>query len=359
MLRRGAQGPGHQGQGPHRCRWCAQTGSGRHQGTQSYGRQVGIDFSATGRRTKRSSRSRAWPWPMAGRPFLPASIWCSRLVHGWADRAQRLGKSTLLHLLAGEEQPLGRDRDPGTESGRCHFRPEARTARQGSDPAPCLHPDSDSVIYRGQPCMWSPGPSASPCARNSSICPWGCSPAGAGPGAYRPAHAARCRRVLLDEPTNDLDIPTLEMLEKSARFPGAVVLVPDRSCSIGCPPRSWGWTAGGPRSMRLCPVGGGFLDRERPAPGSQGPGTQTGPGTRRDVQKKLTFKEQREWGRDGGRHRGGRGEPCRCQIALEDPAVASDGAELARRLAASQGPRPSWNPLCPLGRARSQTRSCP
>ena len=48
---------------------------------------------------------------------------------------------------------------------------------------------------------------------------------------------------LLDEPTNDLDIPTLEILEESLiDFPSSLVLVTHATCSTASPASCSDWT---------------------------------------------------------------------------------------------------------------------
>ena len=64
--------------------------------------------------------------------------------------------------------------------------------------------------------------------------------------------------LILDEPTNDLDIPTLEVLEDSLlEFPGHSCSSPmTAGCWIASRPYSWRWMALARGLVRrLCPVG--------------------------------------------------------------------------------------------------------
>ena len=56
--------------------------------------------------------------------------------------------------------------------------------------------------------------------------------------------------LILDEPTNDLDIPSLEVLEESlADFPARWCWSrTTASCSTASRPTSWRWTAGAART---------------------------------------------------------------------------------------------------------------
>jgi ATP-binding cassette subfamily F protein uup len=137
--------------------------------------------------------------------------------------------------------------------------------------------------------------------------------------------------LVLDEPTNDLDIPTLEVLEESlCEFPGAVVLVThDRflfervTTTVvaldghgGAVPfadyAQWEATrrdetvvAARPRPRRTAP--------EVPPRG------------------RLTWAEQREWEGIEAAILAAEASAARCEEAAHDPAIATDAPELARR----------------------------
>ena len=74
--------------------------------------------------------------------------------------------------------------------------------------------------------------------------------------------------IVLDEPTNDLDIPSLEILEEQLdQFPGAVVLGHPRPLPAGAP-RDLGHRPAarrrGPRLRRLQPATSAIQQRENP-----------------------------------------------------------------------------------------------
>ena len=143
--------------------------------------------------------------------------------------------------------------------------------------------------------------------------------------------------LVLDEPTNDLDIPTLEVLEESLlEFPGAVVLVThdrflfDRVSTV---------------VLALDGTGGAevFADyqqwedaqrRRTAAPAKLGarPSTKSAP----TGIKRLSYSEQREWAQMEAAILAAEAALEACRAATEDPAVAADAAALHQRYDALQ-----------------------
>lgn len=140
--------------------------------------------------------------------------------------------------------------------------------------------------------------------------------------------------LILDEPTNDLDIPTLDVLEDSLmEFPGALILVThdrwllDRVCTLllaldGAGHAEWfadyaQWEAAQERNQN---------GRQRSAVKT---GTasrpDSGPGTKR---KALTYREQQEWEQMEYKILQAEDAVAACQSAMTDPAIASDAAAL-------------------------------
>ncbi len=140
--------------------------------------------------------------------------------------------------------------------------------------------------------------------------------------------------LILDEPTNDLDIPALEVLEDSlAEFPGGLVLVThdrfmlDRVSTVIVALDGQGgaetfadyaqWEAARAararqgRPPRDAPDRGAARERARP--------------------RRLPYREQREW--DGMEHAILEAENAAeaCRLAAEDPAIAADAAALQAR----------------------------
>jgi ATP-binding cassette subfamily F protein uup len=145
--------------------------------------------------------------------------------------------------------------------------------------------------------------------------------------------------LMLDEPTNDLDIPTLDVLEENLlEFPGALILVThDR------------WLLDRVSTMMLALDGTGnaewFADfaqweaaQERGASGSSGPvptraASNNGPKPKQ-ARKGLSHSEQKEWDKIEGLIVKAEAAVTTCQTATEDPAVTSDATALQARYTA-------------------------
>jgi ATP-binding cassette subfamily F protein uup len=147
--------------------------------------------------------------------------------------------------------------------------------------------------------------------------------------------------LVLDEPTNDLDIETLELLEESLlEFPGALVLVThdryllDRvSTTILALDGVGGavsyadygqWEAG-----RLAELEAAARRSGRTRPSREDEPAQQAASPRR----KRGYLAQREWDEMEGRILAAEERLSACRRAAEDPAVASDHVALAARLA--------------------------
>ncbi|MBM3266740.1 MAG: ABC-F family ATP-binding cassette domain-containing protein [Candidatus Sericytochromatia bacterium] len=148
--------------------------------------------------------------------------------------------------------------------------------------------------------------------------------------------------LILDEPTNDLDIPTLAVLEEALlEFKGALVLVThdrfllDRVSTLvlaldddRATPRYFAdyqqWLA----ARQLAPA----KPRTKPP---------AAPRPRKPAAGRLSYREQQEW--DGMESRILEAETHlgTCQQAVEDPAVASAAGELQRRCEALEAARTS------------------
>jgi ATP-binding cassette subfamily F protein uup len=104
--------------------------------------------------------------------------------------------------------------------------------------------------------------------------------------------------LVLDEPTNDLDIDTLELLEELvADFDGTVLLVThDRVFLDNVVTSTLAFEGEG----RIAEYVGGYADylrqrREAPAPRKPAPRPQRASGAAREGRRKKTFNEEREY----------------------------------------------------------------
>src|SRR6267142_1487832 len=189
---------------------------------------AGIDFVASQRRTRRLLVARGLTKSLGGRRLVSDLD----LVITPGTRIGLIGpngsgKTTLLDLLAGELSPDAGEIERADGLRVVRFEQE----RGGLDPDQSLRralaPEGDSVAWRGRSVhvaswakrfLFRPEQLEVPVGRLSG-------------GEQARILIARLMRepadlLILDEPTNDLDIPTLEVLEESlGEFEGGLVLV--------------------------------------------------------------------------------------------------------------------------------------
>jgi ATP-binding cassette subfamily F protein uup len=299
--------------------------------TRQERRTAGVDFGATDRRTKRLVVAEHVAKRFGDRRVLDDV----NLVLGPGTRLGLLGpngsgKSTLVQLLTGALVP-----DAGSiqradglriamlDQHRSRLDPEVTLRR-------ALAPEGDQVVFAGQPIhvvgwarrfLFRPEQLTMPVGRLS------------GGEQARVLIASLMLQpadlLVLDEPTNDLDIPTLEALEESlVEFPGAVVLVThDRflfervTTTVLALDGAGGTTA--------------FADyRQWEAARERRPVVAAQPRTaaaRKSPAKKLSWAEQREWDGMEAAILAAEETLVRCEAASNDPGIATRAEELAAR----------------------------
>jgi ATP-binding cassette subfamily F protein uup len=290
-----------------------------------------IDFTATDRRTKRLVSVEQVTKEMGGRTlFRDLTFTLTPGTRLGLLGLNGTGKTTLLRILNGELAP---------DAGRVEQAMALRTVyfdqtREQLDPSQSLRQGlgahGDTVIFRDRPIhvagwakrfLFDSGQLDRPIASLSG-------------GEQARVLIARLMLqpadlLLMDEPTNDLDIPTLEVLEESLTdFPGALVLVThdrflldrvstavlglDGHGSAQLFAEYWQWEQA---QLTARPV-----KAEKPADSRQ-PATVIG-------KKKLGYKEAREW--EGMEARILQAEQALEEIRaqMQAPDVVSDAARL-------------------------------
>jgi ATP-binding cassette subfamily F protein uup len=338
-----------------------------------------VDFTASGRRTRRLVHATGIAKGFGGRTlFRDLDL---ELAPG--DRLGLMGpngsgKSTMLAVLCGELAP-----DAGTVR---HADPAPRVVvlrQQRTDIPPqtllreAICPLGDFVDFQG---------------RTMHITAWSrqflfedaqlLQPVASLSGGERArAHIARMMLepadiLVLDEPTNDLDIPTLEVLEAAIeQFPGAVVLVTHDRAMLGAVARTIA-VIGAPdasvsvvasleqalaalaRAEQGSDAAARAASRELRTAGAQSPASPDGaldavavagvPGPRR----RLSFREQRELDGIESAIESAERAHAAAEACVADPAIAADHvrmaaacAELERTQSAVQALYARWQEL--------------
>src|SRR5882672_10375321 len=302
---------------------------------------AGIDFTASQRRTRRLLAARGVTVSRGGRRLVSHLD----LVITPGTRVGLIGpngsgKTTLLDVLAGALAPEAGAVERAENLRIVRFAQE----RGGLDPAESLRralaPEGDAVTWQGRSVhvaswakrfLFRPEQLEVPVGRLSG-------------GEQARILIARLMRepadvLILDEPTNDLDIPTLEVLEDSlAEFDGGLVLVThdrfmlERVSTVILALDG----AGGAGTFADYAQWEAARRAAEPAPSKAAPAASE---RERQRPKRLGYREQREW--DGMERTILDAERTleACQRAVEDPAIASDPTALQQRYAALEAAR--------------------
>lgn len=185
---------------------------------------AGIDFTVSDRRTKRLVEAEG---PAFGTLFQNLDLTLMPGMRLGLVGANGSGKTTLLRVLTGALHPTAGTLKRADGLRIVYFDQHREQLNPDAPLRRALAEHGDSVIYRGRPqhvAGWAKRFLFRPEQLES--------PVGSLSGGER-ARVLIARLMLqeadlllLDEPANDLDIPTLEVLEESLlEFPGAMVLV--------------------------------------------------------------------------------------------------------------------------------------
>ncbi len=315
--------------------------------TANAGAGAAIEFTASGRRTRRL-------WIGKGL----AKRYGERVVLDRLDilltAGKRLGivgrngsgKTTLLRILVGEIEPDSGEIERAEGLRVVYFEQN----RESLDPAlsleRALSPRGDHVDFQG---------------RSLHVASWARrflfraeqlrTPVGQLSGGEK-ARIVLARLMLrpadllvLDEPTNDLDIATLDVLEEALlEFTGAVVLVThDRFLLDRVSTEILALDgAGGAESFAdLSQWLAARRASDASAPAEKAPADRVEPGTPRPHAggKKLTYRDQREWDGMEAAVLAAEQRLEGADAAAADPAIATDAAALQDRVAAAEACR--------------------
>ncbi len=307
---------------------------------RAYTVPAGIDFTSSRRRTRRLLVARGLSKSLGGRPLLrDLDLTVTPGTRIGLIGPNGSGKTTLLNLLAETLAP---------DSGEIEHAEGLRLVRfeqhrPGLDPEQSLRralaPDGDAVTFQGRSVhvaswakrfLFRPEQLEVPVGRLSGgeqarilIARLMCEPADV---------------LILDEPTNDLDIATLEVLEDSlAEFDGGLVLVTHDRFMLDRV-----------STMILALDGEGGAQTYADYAQWEAARTERGPAPRavadpppreRARTKRLGYLEQREW---EGMERAildAENTVVACRRAAEDPGIASDPAALQARYATLEAAR--------------------
>jgi ATP-binding cassette subfamily F protein uup len=289
-----------------------------------------IDFSATERRTKRLLSVEGITKELGGRTlFRDLSFTLGPGMRLGLLGLNGTGKTTLLKILAGEFAP-----DTGTlerapalrmvyfDQAREHL-DLSQTLREG------IGAHGDHVIYRDKPIhvagwakrfLFDSGQLDRPISSLSG-------------GEQARVLIARLMLqsadlLLMDEPTNDLDIPTLEVLEESlTEFPGALVLVThDRFLLDRVSTSVLGLDGKGGAQMFA-----DYWQWEQSGQAAEEPKAEKKDSVRQPAppaKKKLSYLEAREWEQMEGRILEAEEATEALRAEMQSPEVSSDGPRL-------------------------------
>ena len=328
-------------------------------------RAAGIDFAASGRRTRSSWSARGLAKALGGQTHRPTTSTCV-LDAGHAARPARPQRQRQDHA-APDARRHARRRTRARSSARttcasCVFEQQRDTLDPDAAPAPGARARRATRRLPGpQRARRGVGQALPVPARAARDAGRPALRRRAGAHPDRPAHAASPPTCsILDEPTNDLDIPTLEVLEESLiEFPGALVLVThdrfllDRVSTADPRPRRPGRRArrspttpsGRPRAPERRPRRRGDA-RGQPARAPGGPkrsptaSSANGTGWRQAILAAETAAG-------------------RCQRAVEDPRSRPTRPPSRRATPVWRPHAPRWSVSTPAGRSWRQSRREP
>jgi len=316
--------------------------------TRSQINNAGIDFQASDRKTKRLITLEDLSYKIGGRTlFEDLNFAFTAGTRVGLVGANGSGKTTLLRLLRGELEPT-----TGTIQRADFLRIVYFSQLREIDPKltlrQALSPDGDAVVYQG---------------RQIHVASWASRFLFTGEQLNQPVErlsgGERARvliarlmlepadLLLLDEPTNDLDIPTLDILEESLlEFPGALVLVThDRYLLDRISTTVLGLDGKGGAAQFASYSQWEDWQAEAEASAEKPAAKAEGAAPRQEPKKKLSYLEAREFATIEQRVEEADARLIAAHARVEDPAVATDAAELQKALAEQEAAQDALDTL--------------
>jgi ATP-binding cassette subfamily F protein uup len=297
---------------------------------------AGVELAASGRRTRRLLVTRGLTKALGGKTILAGLD----LVLRPGMRLGLLGpngsgKTTLLRLLSGVLEPDAGEIERADDLKIVVFEQERDTLDPALSLKRALAPEGEVVIYQGRT-VHVAGWAKRFLFRSEQLE----TPVGRLSGGEK-ARILIARLMLqaadlliLDEPTNDLDIPTLEVLEDGlVEFPGALVLVThDRLLldRVSTSVLALGQPDG--RAIAYADYAQWEMERSAAAAGApKGAAAKSRPAKPAARRKGLTYRERREWERMEEAILVAEERLAERERAAADPAIVSEAALLHAR----------------------------
>ncbi|HKC07988.1 MAG TPA: ABC-F family ATP-binding cassette domain-containing protein [Methylomirabilota bacterium] len=330
-------------------------------------RTADIDFTASGRRSRRLLVARGVAKSLGGRALIQGLD----LIITPGTRVGLMGpngsgKTTLLNVLAGALAPEAGTIEQAEGLRIVRFEQQ----RPGLDPSLSLRralaPEGDTVTFQGRTlhvAAWAKRFLFPPEQLEVSV-------GRLSGGEQARIHIARLMRepadlLILDEPTNDLDIPALDVLEESlTTFEGGLVLVTHDRFMLDRVATGIVALDGRGGAEKFADYAQWEAERKTGSRQSAGPLTQPSPQRGEGEKakgrgKRLGYLEQRELDTMEATILEAETAWEACRRAAEDPAIASDPAALQARYAALEAARAEvdrlyarWGELTAKGEGR-------
>jgi ATP-binding cassette subfamily F protein uup len=290
-----------------------------------------IDFTASERKTKRLWLARGLRKQLGDRPLInDLDILLTPGTRLGILGPNGSGKTTLLRLITGELQPDAGTIEKAEKLRIIYFEQN----RESLDPTltlkRALAPEGDQIVYRDRPlhvASWAKRFLFRPEQLETSV-----SKLSGGEKArivlarlmLQPADL-----LILDEPTNDLDISTLEVLEDSlVDFPGALVLVTHDRYLIDRISTSILALDGAGNAEYFADYGQWESNRPRTSTS-----TRESLGAAKQRPKRLSYLEQREIDTIESTIHAAEKRLAAANAATHDPTIATDAEVLQQRFA--------------------------